>query len=221
MFVGAALIAIIVIGLMLAKLSATIDPEALFGKEGEANTAVQAGVPRVSAVDHARGAVQPSVTWIEYGDFDCPFCKRYHEELKQLLVEYPEEVQVIFRHFPLEIHPEAYGKSVISECVSSIAGEEVFWQLHDTLFEQSGADAVEVAVSLGVNEQTLSSCVSSGAFDSRIDTDITTGVSAGITGTPTTMIVAPDGNGSLVPGVISFEQMQEIMNYLLNEYEGA
>ena len=182
----------------------------------------QAGVPRISAVDHARGSSDPSVVWIEYGDFECPFCKRYHEEIQQLLAAYSDDVQVVYRHFPLDIHTNAYEKAIASECAAELGGEEAFWQYHDILFDRANANGLGIslndlpkfAVELGINEASFVSCLDSGRHDLRIESDVRTAVAAGVTGTPATVIIDPSGAGTLVPGVIDFEQMVEVLELL-------
>lgn len=191
---------------------------------GLVNQATQAGVPRITALDHARGAADPSVVWIEYGDFECPFCKRYHSELQQLLAAYPDDVQVVFRHFPLDAHTNAHEKAVASECAAELGGEEAFWAYHDMLYDRANSsglgisleDLPDFAVELGLSREAFESCLVSGRHDGRINSDLTTAQVAGVSGTPTTVIIAPDGTGSFVPGVIEFTQMQEVMDLLLN-----
>lgn len=189
---------------------------------GEEWITQQGGVPRISAYDHARGAQNPSVIWIEYADFECPYCKLYHEELKQLLTAYPNDVQVVFRHYPLSIHEGAYEKAIASECVAALSGEEAFWRFHDMLYDRaaidgtgiSTADLSSYAAELGIASNAFTSCMASGEFTKRVQSDIATGDAAGVTGTPTTMIVAKDGSASLIPGVIDFTSMKEVMEVL-------
>lgn len=191
---------------------------------GLINPDTQAGVPRLNALDHARGAENPSVVWIEYGDFECPFCKAYHPELRKLLAAYPDQVQVVFRHFPLAAHTNAFEKAVATECAAELGGEEAFWAYHDMLYDRANANGLGVnledlpdfAVELGLNRASFESCLASGRHDGRINSDLTTAQAAGVSGTPTTVIIGPDGTGSFVPGVIDFAQMQEVMDLLLN-----
>lgn len=226
------LVALVIIVTMFARSQGGQEVSELFTEPSNATnpsgvtSAGSGGVPRISNADHVRGGQDASIIWIEYGDFECPFCKRYHGELEQLLAAYPDDVQVVYRHYPLEIHTTAYEKAVASECVAELSGEDAFWQYHDMLFERSNANAQGIsladlpnfAVELGIDRAAFSECLASGRHDQRINGDIATGTAAGVTGTPGTVIVAPDGSGTLVPGVIGFNQMQQIMDFLLNEY---
>ena len=100
---------------------------------GEGATAIT-GLSPVSKDDHIIGAKKPKVTLIEYSDFECPFCQRFHPTTKQLLEKYPNDVALVYRHFPLEsIHPNARAYAVASEC----AGQQgKLWEFADALFKK-------------------------------------------------------------------------------------
>ena len=87
----------------------------------------------VSAADHAIGSAHAPLTVVEYGDFECPNCKNAAPAVKILLGNYPEQVRVIFRHFPLEdAHPHALAAAEAAECAGA---QGKFWEMHDLLFE--------------------------------------------------------------------------------------
>jgi len=89
-------------------------------------------VAAVSAVDHRLGPEHAPVTIVEYGDFECPTCKQAAPSLKLLLRHFPEEVRIVFRHFPLEsVHPHALAAAEAAE-VAGAQGK--FWEMHDLLF---------------------------------------------------------------------------------------
>lgn len=86
----------------------------------------------VTAVDHQLGAEHAPVTVVEYADFECPICKQAAPALKLLLRHFPEEVRIVFRHFPLEaVHPHALAAAEAAE-VAGAQGK--FWEMHDLLF---------------------------------------------------------------------------------------
>jgi protein-disulfide isomerase len=86
----------------------------------------------VTAVDHQLGPEHAPVTVVEYADFECPTCKQAAPALKLLLRHFPEEVRIVFRHFPLEaVHPHALAAAEASE-VAGAQGK--FWEMHDLLF---------------------------------------------------------------------------------------
>jgi protein-disulfide isomerase len=86
----------------------------------------------VTAVDHHLGPEHAPVTVVEYADFECPICKQAAPALKLLLRHFPEEVRIVFRHFPLEaVHPHALAAAEAAE-VAGAQGK--FWEMHDLLF---------------------------------------------------------------------------------------
>lgn len=101
-----------------------------------AGTKGSTAVPEVRKDDHVRGAKNPKVYLVEYSDFQCPFCLRFHPSLKQALDEYKDKVALVYRHFPLEsIHPSARPLAEGSECAAELGGENAFWEFHDKVFE--------------------------------------------------------------------------------------
>ena len=78
----------------------------------------------ISADDHILGNPNAPVKIVEYSDFECPFCKRFHDTMNQIMDEYGKsgDVAWVFRHFPLDqLHPvKARTEAVASECISEI-----------------------------------------------------------------------------------------------------
>lgn len=86
--------------------------------------------------DHIQGDIATaSATIIEYSDIDCPYCKRLHPTLQQLVDE--GKIAWVYRHSPIpQLHPFAYVKSAATECVYEIAGQGAFWQYLNALVAQ-------------------------------------------------------------------------------------
>jgi protein-disulfide isomerase len=144
-----------------------------------------------------RGSPEAPVIIVEFSDFQCPFCRRVQETLRNLLEKYQGQVSLGYRDFPLrELHPESDLAAEASRC----AGERgKFWEYHDLLFGNPGqlnsARAIEFARSLGLNVASFDSCVSSAKYKKQIERDIQDGIRAGVTGTPGIFI-----NGLLISG---------------------
>jgi protein-disulfide isomerase len=86
----------------------------------------------VTAIDHSLGPAHAPVTVVEYGDFECPTCKQAAPSLKLLLKHFPEQVRIVFRHFPLEeVHPHAL---CAAEAAEVAAAQGKFWDMHDLMF---------------------------------------------------------------------------------------
>ncbi len=167
-------------------------------------------VPPVDGDDHVRGNPNAKVTMIEYSDFECPFCLRHVDTMEQVLAQYPNDVNLVYRHFPLtSIHPEAQKAAEASECAGA---QGKFWEMHDKIFEANAAGAMSVqkwkdaAKELGLNTTTFNKCLDNGEMAARVAQDTQEGSSAGVGGTPGTFV-----NGQLVEGAVPFASFQQIL----------
>lgn len=88
----------------------------------------------VSQTPHLKGATESAqVTIVEFGDFQCPACRSAEPMVRQVVAQYPDSVEFIYRHFPLDsIHPNARAAAAASEVA---AQEGKFWPMHDLLFQ--------------------------------------------------------------------------------------
>jgi len=175
----------------------------------------------VAADDHVRGSSDAKVTVIEYSDFECPFCKRFHPTMAQLLDEFPDDVRWVYRHFPLEqIHPNARIAALATEC----AGEQgKFWELTDYIFENTSTGA-EIAVSelpalagaAGVpNANQFQTCLSSGKYEDAIDADMADAQQAGARGTPYSVILGPNGETEPLSGALPYASVKTVVEKYL------
>lgn len=83
--------------------------------------------------DHTIGPPEASVTVVEYGDFECPYCKQAAPAVKLLLKRFAGRIRFVYRHFPLEeVHPHALHAA---EAAESAGAQGAFWQMHDLLFD--------------------------------------------------------------------------------------
>ena len=171
--------------------------------------AVAVGVGDIRPVDksdHVRGSANAKVTVIEYSDIECPFCKKFHPTMVQLLKEYPKDVRWVWRHFPLEqLHDNARIAAIGTEC----AGEQgKFWELVDYMMEkvEAGEELAEtnlpaLAQSVGVtNSVQFKTCLSERKYNQKIDDDIADAATAGGRGTPYSVIIGPNGEKEALSG---------------------
>lgn len=174
-------------------------------------------VPPVTDEDHVRGS--GDVTIIEYSDYECPFCSRFHPSMKRLMDEYEGQVKWVYRHFPLSFHPEATPSANASECVAELGGNDVFWEYTDGLFGNQSAlgDSLykKLAVDLGVDGDDFEECMDERRHQAHITADQSGGSAAGVTGTPGSFIIAADGSATLVPGAIPYEQLEAMVLQVL------
>lgn len=168
-------------------------------------------LPELSEDDHILGDPNAPVILIEYSDFECPYCNRHHDTMKQIMEEYEGQVAWVYRHFPLSFHPEAVPAAVASECA---AEQDLFWDYADRLIENyASLDEelyIELAAELGLNTASFEACLGSGNYEDEIATEMSGGSAAGVTGTPGTFV-----NGTLVKGAVPFESFQSIIDSAL------
>lgn len=173
----------------------------------------------VSDKDHVRGDKNAAVTLIEYSDFQCPFCSRFHPTMQQVMDQYKGKVRWVYRHFPLNsIHPDAQKAAEAAECA---AEQGKFWEMADKMFEKqaSGLAAAQLsgyAKEAGVKDvKKFESCVTSGKYAQRVADDLKSGEAAGVTGTPGTFVVTKDGDPQLIPGALPFSAVQQMVDSIL------
>jgi len=146
--------------------------------------------------DPIRGDPNAPITIIEFSDFQCPFCARFHgQTLPLILEEYIEEgkVNLVYRDFPIQsIHPNALPAAVAAECANE---QGKFWEYHDTLFEKQNSwnrldsnTAIstfsQYATDVGLEQQQFDSCLESGKYLEEVQNDLSDGKDYGVTGTP-------------------------------------
>ena len=148
-----------------------------------------ANVPPLTADDHLRGNPDAAVTIIEYSDFECPFCKRHHPTMQQVIDAYGDDVNWVYRHFPLAFHPNSMPAALASECVNELGGNDAFWKFTDMVFEKQGEFAFETYVKdLGLNVSSFRTCFDSKKFEKAIQDEMDGGAAAGVNGTPGNII---------------------------------
>lgn len=173
-------------------------------------------VPAVSDDDHVRGDINAPITVIEYSDFECPFCSRFHPTMQQVMADYSGKVRWVYRHFPLSFHPEALPAANASECA---AEQNKFWEYADKLFEnQDSLDNnyyKQIATELGLNMNQWQSCFDSSKYSDKIESQSAGGANAGVTGTPGSFIVDEDGNAIPIKGALPYSSVASAIDQLL------
>ncbi|KKT87007.1 MAG: Sodium/proton antiporter [Parcubacteria group bacterium GW2011_GWA2_46_10] len=121
-----------------AYVAAAIEDDAakLTELEGQFGLPDAPDVPVLEEGDHLRGSIDAPVVLIEYSDLECPYCKRFHPEVKQMIEKYGDKIVWAYRHFPLEaIHSSARPLAEGSECAAQLGGNDKFWEYVDYVFE--------------------------------------------------------------------------------------
>jgi protein-disulfide isomerase len=150
-----------------------------------------------------RGPANAKVTLIEFSDFECPYCTAAVKAIDELLKQYPTQVKLIYKEFPLEMHPHA---RLAAEAALAAQEQGKFWEMHDKLFANSrqlSRDKIfALAKETGLDMKKFQNEVDSGKFDKRIDSDIKDGVEAGVEGTPSLFLDGKPFHGPVTVDVL-------------------
>ena len=138
--------------------------------------------------DHVRGPATASVTLVQYGDFQCPYCGTAEPVVRQLLGD--ADLRFVWRHLPLpDVHPQA---RLAAEAAEAAAAQGKFWQMHDLLLDHQDeldiAALITYAGDLGLDQKRFHDDLTSQAHAGRIDSDIDSADNSGVSGTPTFFI---------------------------------
>lgn len=167
------------------------------------------------------GSADAPVTIVEYSDFQCPFCEKYFQGAYPQIVEnYVKtgKVKYQFKHFPLQIHPQAPAAGLASECALE---QSKFWEMHDQLFKTqsqwSGSPDhlnffKKLAGELQLDQEKFNQCLDTGKYTDNINKDFSEGLNKSITGTPTFYI-----NGQILIGAQEYNQFAQIIDAELNK----
>lgn len=174
------------------------------------------------------GDPSAKVVLIEYTEFKCPYCGTFaRDTLPNLKRAYVDTGKVLFvlRHFPLDaLHPFARQAAAGAECAG---GDGKFWELHDLMFaNQRALDHTSLtnhAKALGFDQNRFEACLT-GAAARRVEADVATGESLGVTGTPTMFVgLRQDANTvklvQRLVGAQKFDAMQAALDKWLGEAE--
>ncbi|MFB6212576.1 MAG: DsbA family protein [Candidatus Magasanikbacteria bacterium] len=184
-------------------------------------TGTPSAINKVTKDDHVKGSLDAPVKVIEYSDFECPFCQRFHPTMEKIKKEYGDKVAWVYRHFPLpRLHPSAKKAAEASECVASLQGEDAFWSFADKLFanqDQLGSGAIEkYAQEVGVEKSKLNQCLDSDKFVDLVNKHKQNAAKAGARGTPYTILVS-DGKYVPINGAQPYSRVSQEIDKLLND----
>ncbi len=194
------------------------------GEQGPSKAQLDAVAP-VTSSDHLRGNPNAEVIVVEYSDTECPFCKRFHDTMKQVTGEYGEDGKVawVYRHFPLDsLHEKARSEAVALECANELGGNDAFWKYADRLFEvtpsNDGLDAAElpkIASFIGLDATAFSACASSNRYDAHIEAEAQNAIATGGQGTPWSILVTKNGKKYALSGAQPVEAVKQAIETAL------
>ena len=140
--------------------------------------------------DHIAGPATAAVTLVEYGDYECPFCKAAEPIVAALRDAVGDHLRLVFRHFPVtNIHPHAEHAAEVAEAAGA---QGKFWDLHPYLFAHQealdDADLMQYARDLDVDAARVETELTAHVHRERVREDLTNGMQSGVRGTPTFFI---------------------------------
>ena len=181
------------------------------------------GIARVPieivATDRVRGDSEAKVMLLEYGDYQCPACAEYNPLVDRLLEDFPKDVKLVYRHFPLvQIHKNALAAAKAAEAAGK---QDKFWEMHKLLYDKQDSWSeignakdkfAEYAGELGLDVTKFTSDFESEEVDNKIKADIASGNAIGINSTPTFFL-----NGEKV-APRSYEEFKKLVEGQLQGY---
>lgn len=152
------------------------------------------------------GSADAPLTLVEFSDYQCPFCRRFHDQtFSQLKKEYIDtgKVRYVFRDFPLDrIHPHARKAAEAAHCVGD---QGKYWEIHDVLFQNQQNlqpdDLKSYAKKLGLDMKAFETCFDEEKYASRVQQNLTDGLKIGVRGTPS-FVLGKTGKDGTVDGLV-------------------
>jgi protein-disulfide isomerase len=158
----------------------------------------------LSSRDHVRGPRSAAVSLVEYGDFECPYCRAAVDIVNALRQALGDQLSFTFRHFPMrDVHPHAQHAAEVAEAA---AAQGRFWDMHDRLFAGQAAldddSLLRFARELSLDTARVSDELTNHTYAERVEEDRRSAIASGATGTPTFFI-----DGSRYDGSVSLLKM--------------
>ncbi len=163
-----------------------------------------------------------AIVFTEYSDTECPFCKNFHETMKNVVTEGNGKYSWVYKHFPLSFHPKAQKEAEAVECVRSISGDTKAFQYLDAIFAITPANdklpveaLYEIASVMKISTKKLQACVESGTFADKVKSELAEGTQKGVQGTPFTFVTQNVGGTVTDLGTINGAQPREAIDAIL------
>lgn len=159
--------------------------------------------------DPVLGAEDAEITLIEFSDYECPFCRRWHTEVfDRIREDYPDQVRFVYRDFPLtSLHPNAVPAAEAANCANE---QEAFWDYNEKLFkgqeELNEELYLQYAQELELDMQAFEECIEEGRYNEEVMADYQYAASLGVQSTPTFFL-----NGIPLVGAQPYEVFKEVI----------
>jgi protein-disulfide isomerase len=153
------------------------------------------------------GAQNAPVTFVEYADYECPYCQQVAPAVQKLETEYKGRVAFAFKDYPLPMHPHAEKAAEAAHC-AGVQGK--YWDYHDALFASKQLDVPQLkeqARKLNLDGAAFDKCLDSGAQAGTVKAQLAESQSLGLQGTPTFFI-----NGRYLSGSATYELLRDAID---------
>jgi protein-disulfide isomerase len=163
-------------------------------------------VPEITGDDHVRGPTDAPVTVLEYGDYECPFCRGAARDVHLMLDLYPGSIRFAFRNYPIpQLHPNA---EQAAEAAEAAAAQGKFWEMYELLLRPSSrldlGSLLAYAADLGLDLDRFRKEVTGRAYAAKIEQDVREGVRNGVNATPKFYV-----NGKRIDGKFPLEGLED------------
>src|SRR5580704_14488176 len=149
-------------------------------------------VPEITADDHMLGPADAPVAVLEYGDYECPFCRGAARDVHRMLDLYPGLIRFVFRNFPIpQLHPHA---EQAAEAAEAAAAQGKFWDMYQLLLRPSSR----------LDFDRFGQEVTGGAYAAKIEHDVREGVRNGVNATPKFYV-----DGARIDGKFPLEGLED------------
>ncbi|MGH3201020.1 MAG: DsbA family protein [Streptosporangiaceae bacterium] len=174
-------------------------------------------VTEVTADDHVLGRIDAQVTVLEYGDYECPYCRGAARDVHEMLARYPDTVRFVFRNFPIaQLHPHA---EQAAEAAEAAAAQGKFWEMYERLLlPSSGLDLdslLDYGAGLGLDLGRFRDDVTGQAHAAKIERDVRQGVRDGVNATPKFYV-----GGERIDGKLPLEGVEDAIRAAVRAASG-
>lgn len=180
------------------------------------------------------GKGDKKIIMVEFSDLECPFCKQLHSQtLGDVYKNYGDKIDIAFKHFPLPFHKKAPHEAIATMCARDIGGQVAYRNMIEKIYDVTqGNDSLDVsklpeyAKSVGVDTDKFNSCLANASStaekQAQIEKDIADGVSAGVNGTPGTLVLVKQNDGSYriltrIEGARDYKYFAKVLDQALKQ----
>jgi protein-disulfide isomerase len=161
--------------------------------------------------DPVKGPKDALVTIVEFSEFQCPFCKRVGDTIKQIFDTYGNDVRMVWKDNTLPFHPRAKPAAILARMAYKQKGEKGFWEAHDALFNSQpkleDEDLKSIATQLGLSWDNVKAAIDANKFADKIDQSMELAGDLQARGTPHFFV-----NGQRLSGAQPFENFKKIID---------